>query len=163
MKNLQLNVQPTFKEVTKASINVKNGILYKDLEIVRGYNDAVVFKSNDVVWNSNARLACFAKSNIPIIYVDDFFMMLPSFVQEFILSHEYSHIRCGHNTMVKTGFSYNTKRLFKLPEEELNADKLAIELVGKEVAIESLDYLINYTNLSFASKNELKKRLKAIK
>ena len=63
------------------------------------------------------------------IFVDDFFMELEPVVQDFIIEHEIGHVVMNHYCMSALGRDIN---------QELEADKYALGVVGKDNACASL-------------------------
>lgn len=161
----KLNVKVSFKEQVKASYNVKLGIIVtqSDVIMIDEKTNIPVLHKNDIVWSVNSRFACAGKAGLQdVIYVDDFFLVLPKYVQEFIIQHELGHISSNHNEQIKKPLLHSILRIFKLSELEVEADKCAVKVLGLEKCKDGLLYLINDVNFPLSSKLELKKRLKVI-
>jgi hypothetical protein len=82
--------------------------------------------------------------NKDVILVPDEFHQWSETLRQFILSHEYGHIQCSHNSFHRNFWFPQIKRLWniiilnKVMEDELEADNFAIMVCGKETVIQAL-------------------------
>lgn len=98
-----------------------------------------------------------------MIMVDRFFDLLPKNVKKFMLYHEIGHCVNGDGVDMKHG----KRELFlrdigKIPESERKADEYAVSVIGADIAINSLAFLMKCTDLPIITKIEMGKRIRNI-
>lgn len=154
----------SFVQAVKSSYKLNAGLVkIKTSDILYTVEDIPVVYKNDAVWGSSSLVACAGKAGISdVIFVDDYFLSLSEEVKLFVLYHEIGHIVNKHNETIKNGTLYNSSRIFKLSEKEIEADEFAVKNLGSKTCINGLKYLFNNLPTSYFSKREIKKRLDII-
>ena len=111
----------------------------------------------------------FSNGNrVDVIITDSLFDLLPEFVQEFLLKHEEGHHIHGDldamlNNKRKAIVLLLLRCLGKTSKMELAADAYAADYVGYKMAIKSIEWIKNNTDIPFLSKIELNSRIRALK
>lgn len=160
----KLNLRLSVKEAFIAGYNIKAGLNFiKESDILFELEGYKVIKNNNIVHSISSVIACTGFLNIlgekvDCVFVDDNYNKIPDYARNFFLYHEIGHIKNNHCNTIKKANKYALSRIFKLKEEEIEADKYAMSVVGKEDSIKTFDFLINNTTLGFITKRELKLR-----
>ena len=124
--------------------------------VEKGFKDYwVVYDTN--LLSENNRIACImthVETNQKVIALHDFFDLLPQNVREFILYHEVGHLLNNHvfyNNKECERYKQERKGYFDKGEvhpSEILCDKYAVSRMGKEKALQALNYLIEKSKTS---------------
>lgn len=168
----KLNLKLRAKESFIAGYNIKAGLNFiKESDILFEIDGFKIIKNNNIVHSISSIIACTGFINTingmtDCIFVDDRYDILPDYVKDFFIYHEIGHIKNQHfkyNDVINKGASkYAFSRIFKLRQEEVEADEYSMNIIGEENAIKALDFLINNTKIGFTTKKELKLRRKEL-
>lgn len=91
---------------------------------------------------------------------DSYFDNLPEYVKRFFIAHEVGHAANGDLEITESESIKNViKRVIGiLPKMEVEADRYAASIIGKDVVKKAIKFMVMKTNLPLNSKIELVKR-----
>lgn len=97
-----------------------------------------------------------------LIVVDNYFEIIPEYIQNFYIQHEIGHIMNGDlDKSIEELAKINKERQKGIiPQMELDADYYAAQQVGFEDAINALQYIIDNTDIFSGTRHEHKVRIK---
>jgi hypothetical protein len=85
----------------------------------------------------------FNTEQVPAYFCNEAFMAMPDWAKKCAMLHEEAHIFNKDYAIKRNHLLYMVKRMFKEPEEELNADRYAFSVVGDEY-VEFLKYFAQF-------------------
>lgn len=101
---------------------------------------------------------------IGVIIKDQFFDLLPKFVQEFTMTHEIGHFENGHHLNGQKNKLPNFMRTFGISNQmEFEADEYAARKIGRNHCIKALEWIQKNTDLPMATKLEMRQRISHLK
>lgn len=101
---------------------------------------------------------------IGMIIKDQFFDLLPKFVQEFMMTHEIGHFENGHHLNGQKNKLPNLMRTFGVSNQmEFEADEFAARKIGRNRCIKALEWIRKNTDLPITTKLEMRQRISNLK
>lgn len=109
---------------------------------------------------SGTCIVSFGDFQRTLIVYDSAFKKLPKFVQDVCIQHEVGRIKNNdHILSEEEAKKLTIKRIFgMLPKMEINADNYAASVLGTDKVKQALSFMLNKTNIPFATRVELARR-----
>lgn len=151
------------KELISQAADIKTGFWYTPDDTINIDN-----RQLNVTFNPYVHVAMNTLGSIAVVtstgdvFVDNTFKRLSDNAQSFVLHHEMGHVTLKHNG----GPAYQLNRLMKVLSNhvldiELEADKWAMDHVGKDIAIQGLKEMRSLT-IDPISRREITFRINAL-
>lgn len=165
----------TRKSILQDALNINNlkinfklrmSFIPPDKLIDIGNNMVIYNERIDDIHAMGAIFGCMSRliDGRGMIMLDHFFDLFPKNVKKFIIYHEIGHYINGDGLDEKQMKRETLYRYFgKLPKSECKADEFAVSILGADSVINSLAFLIKYTDISIFTKIEIWKRIRNIK